>query len=112
MRGNMSVMLFHDYYSNTILNNPFKNHTTQELVRAQMRLIQYLLDRVLKPSSLRIEKEFPKALQSFFRENSVHFQLCQPKKHRTNQAEKAIDTCKCHFLSGLSGVDPNVFMHM
>ena len=51
MRGNMSVMLLHDYYSNTILNNPFKNHTTQELVRAQMRLIQYLLDRGLKPSA-------------------------------------------------------------
>ena len=56
IRGNMSVMVLYDYASNTILIDPLKNHTTQELVRAQTRPIQYLLDRGLKPSSLCINK--------------------------------------------------------
>ena len=54
-RDNRSVMAFHEYDSNIILNESFKNHTTQYLVRAQTRLIQYLLDRGLKPSALRID---------------------------------------------------------
>ena len=40
------------------------------------------------------------------------FQLAPPNMHRTNAAEKAIDTWKCHFISGLSSVDPNFPMHL
>ncbi len=32
--------------------------------------------------------------------------------HRTNAAEKAIDIWKCHFIAGLSSVDPNFPMHL
>ena len=42
-RRNRSVVVLYDYNSNAILTNPFKNQTTQELVRSQTRLIQYLL---------------------------------------------------------------------
>ena len=99
-------MVLYDYYSNTILTYNLKNHTTQELVRAHNWLIQYLFDRDLKPLALRIDNEFPKALQGFFRANSVNFQLCPPNYHRTNQGEKAIDTWNCHLLSEFSGGTP------
>ena len=58
-RGNRSVMALYDYGSNAILNDPFKNNTTPELVRAQIRLMQYLLDRGLNPTALRIDNECP-----------------------------------------------------
>ena len=48
----------------------------------------------------------------FFRENIVDFQLCPPNDHHTNQTEKSINTWKCHFLSGLSGVYPNFPLHL
>jgi hypothetical protein len=32
--------------------------------------------------------------------------------HRTNSAEKAIDIWKCHFIAGLSSVDPDFPMHL
>ena len=54
-RGERSVMVLHDYDRNAILTEPLKNNTTQELVRAQTRLIQYLLYRGLKPAALRID---------------------------------------------------------
>ena len=57
IRGNRSVMVLYNYDRNTILNEPFKNHTTQELVIAQTRLVQYLIDRGLKPSALRIDSK-------------------------------------------------------
>ena len=41
---------------------PFKNHTTKEFVRSKNMLIQYLLDRGLKPIALCIKTECPEAL--------------------------------------------------
>ena len=81
-------------------------------MRAQTRIIQDLLYRGLKPSTLRIDNTCPEALKKFFRSNNIDFQLCPPKNHHSNQAEKEIDTWKCYFLSGLSGVYPNVSLHL
>ena len=106
-RGNRSMMVLYEYESNTILTNPFKKHTNQDLVRAQTRLIQYLLQRGRKPSALRIDNEYPEVLQIFVRVNSIDFKLCLPNDHCKNQAEKAIDTLKCQFLAGISGVYPS-----
>ena len=49
----MSMMVLYDYGSNAILTKPLKNNTTSELVRAQTRLTQYLLDRGLNPKAIR-----------------------------------------------------------
>ena len=64
-RGNRSVVVLYDYKSNAILTEPPKNNTTSELVRAQTHLTQYLLDRGLKLTALRIDNEYPEALQRF-----------------------------------------------
>ena len=50
-------MVLYDYNSNAILTEPLKNNTTPELVRAQMRLIQYLFVRGLKTYALRIDNK-------------------------------------------------------
>ena len=78
-------MVLYYYDSNSILTDLLKNNTSVDLVRAQMRLTQYLLDRGLKPTDLRIDNECPEALQNFLRANSIYFQLCPPNDHRTNQ---------------------------
>ena len=65
----------YDYDINAILTDPLKNNTTTELVRAQTRLTQYLLDRDLKPTALRIDNECPDPLKRFFRANGIDFQL-------------------------------------
>ena len=112
IRGNKSVMVLYDYDNNVILAEPLKINTTSELVRSQTRLRQYLLDRGLKPKALHIDNDCPEAFQRFFIANNIYFQLCPPNYHRTNQSDKAIDTCKLHFLAGLSGVEPNFPLHL
>ena len=77
-------MVLYGYESNPILTDPFKNHTTQELVRVQTRLIQYLLDWGLKPTALHIDRKCLKAFQSLFRENIVDVQICPTNDHYTN----------------------------
>ena len=105
-------MVFYDYYSNAILTKPLKNNTTPELERSQTRLIQYLLYQGLNLSALRINNKCLEALGNILRVNSFNLQMCPPNYHHTNQAEKAIDTWKFHFLAGLSGVDPNFPLHL
>ena len=107
-RGNRSVMVLYDYNSNSILIEILKNNRTQELVRAQTRLVQYMFYRGLKPTSLRIDNKCPEALKIFCSAKNVNFQMCPPNDNRTNQAETLIDTWKCHFLTGLSWVYPNL----
>ena len=68
-------MVLYDYDSNIILTDLLKNNMTTELVRAQMRLTQYILDCGLNPMALRIKNECPEALKLFFRANSIEFQL-------------------------------------
>ena len=50
-------MVLYHYDSNAILTKPLKNNKTQELVREQTLLIQYLLDQGLKPFSLYIDNK-------------------------------------------------------
>ena len=64
-RGNRSVIVLYDYDSNAILTEPLRNNTTSELVKSQTRLTQYLLDRGINPTDLRIDNECPEALQRF-----------------------------------------------
>ena len=85
-RGNRSVMVLCYYNINVILTEPLENNATPELVRAQTRIIQYLLDQGLKPSAFRINNNFPESLKIFLRENSVCFQLYPSNGHRINQA--------------------------
>ena len=42
---------------------------------------------------------------AFFQED-IKYQLVPPGNHRANAAERAIQTFKSHFISGLAGLDP------
>ena len=75
------MMVLYDYNSKAILTEPLKSNTTSELVRAQPRLTQYLLDCGLKPTALRIDNECPEALKLFFSDNSIDFQLCPAQRN-------------------------------
>ena len=79
------MMVLYDYDNSDILAETFKNNSGLESGCEVTRLMQYLLNRGLKPTALRIDDDFPKALKHFFRANGVKFQLCPPNDHRTNQ---------------------------
>ena len=44
--------------------------------------------------------------------NNNKLQLVPPHDHHNNPAEKAIDTFKCHFISGLASMDPFFPLHL
>ena len=113
IRGNRSVMVLYKYYTNAILTYPLKNITTKEFLRTQTRIIQYLLDRGLKPKALHNNKtSSPRSSNFFSKANSVNCQIFQPHDHCMNQSKNAIDTWKCQFLGGNSGMEPSFPIHL
>ena len=59
-----------------------------------------------------LDNECPGGLKNFLRESSVKFQLVPPYLHRTNAAERAIQTYKDHLITGLSSCNPNPPLHL
>jgi hypothetical protein len=47
------------------------------------------------------------ALRNYLTKQGIDYQLAPPHIHRRNNAERAIQTFKNHFISGLCSVDPN-----
>jgi hypothetical protein len=83
-----------------------KNRGDKDMVRAFELLIQSLIVRGLKPSLRRLENEASLALRNYLTKQVIYYQLAPPDIHRRNNAERAIQTFKNHFIAGLCSVDP------
>ena len=60
-----------------------------------------------------VDNECPQELKDIIvHQNKNKLELVPPHDHRTNPAEKRIDTFKCHLISGLSAMDPNFPLHL
>ena len=57
-----------------------------------------------------LDNETSKELISAFRNEKITHELVATYEHRNNQAERAIQTCKGHFKSGLAGDDPKIYL--
>jgi len=52
-----------------------------------------------------MDNECSKAVQEYITSEEIAIQLVEPKDHRVNAAERAIQTFKHHFVAGLATVD-------
>ena len=68
-------------------------------------IYEYLGDRGCKPTLNVTDNEYSKAVQKYINSQGVDWQLVEPDNHRVNAAERAIQTIKNHFISGLCSVD-------
>jgi hypothetical protein len=65
-----------------------------------------------KPKLQTMDNEASVALNKYFMENEMSYQLGPPHCHRANAAERAIRTFKEHLKSGLATVDPDFPIHL
>jgi hypothetical protein len=77
------------------------------MVRAFDLFIQSLIIRGVKPSLQCLVNEASLALRKNLTKKGIGYQLAPPHIHWRNNAERAIQTFKNHFMSGLCSVDPN-----
>jgi hypothetical protein len=107
LSGNKYMLILYDYDSNSILSAPMINRGDKEMVRAFYFLIQYIILRGLKPLLQRLDNKASLALRNYLTKQGITYQLAPPHIHRRNNAERAIQTFKNHFIAGICSVYPN-----
>ena len=79
-----------------------KNETT---VAAFKTNIEYFKKRNFKPVFNIIDNVATKAVKSYLEDEGIKMQLVEPHNHRSNAAERAIQTFKNHTIAGLCTCD-------
>ena len=106
-RGNKYLMIVYDYDSNAILQEPLKNKTSKELVRAWLKIHKRLAVGGSQPQLYVLDNEFSTEMKTTMDKHEIKYQLVPPHIHRRNAAERAIQTFKHHFLAILASCDPD-----
>ncbi len=74
-------------------------------MKAYQRIINRMRAAGLGLKKHILDNEASKAFKDKIRDNGMEYELVPPGNHRRNQAERAIQTFKAHFISILAGVD-------
>jgi hypothetical protein len=99
-------MILYDFDSNAILTKPLKTRQASELTNAWTKLHTRLQSNGYAPTLHILDNECSEELKKAFKKYNVDFQRVPPHSHRRNAAERAIQTWKNHFCSGLATCDP------
>jgi hypothetical protein len=95
-------MVLYDYDSNAILSSPTKTRQASELANTWKALHSRLQLNGYAPELHILDNECSDELNKAFKKYDVNFQRVPPHVHRRNAAERAIQTWKNHFCSGLA----------
>ncbi len=111
-RGNQYIMVLAHPNINGILQEPMKNRTSGEMIRAYQALIDQLKSAGITPNRHILNNKCSANFKQAIRNNNMTYQLIPPHDHRRNMAEKAIRTFKAHFISILCGADKDFPLHL
>ena len=105
--GNKYLFILYDYDSNMIHAEPIPNRTKHQLYKAYLKVTNLLRLRGLTPKLQRLDNEASQLMKDYMDAAGVDYQLTPAGTHRRNSAEKAVQTFKNHFISGLCSAHPN-----
>ena len=93
------MYVYYFYDAEAILVRPMKSRSEAGHIRVYKDMFDYLEKRSLCPDYQTIYDECSAALKFLIVDiNKNKLQLVPPHDHRTNPAEKSIDTFKCRFI--------------
>lgn len=101
----INLILLYDYESYAILVKPLKTMEHTEFVKAFREQVAYFKHKGLKSKFNVIDNTVSNAVQNVLEEEDINVQIVDPHNHCVNAAERAIQTCKDHFIVGLCTTD-------
>ncbi len=104
-RGNRYIMVAIHLDANYIFVEPMRNRTKEKMIRAYEKIIPWMRSAGLGIEKHTLDNEASDALKQYIRQQQIQFELVPPGNHRRNQAERAIQTFKAHFIAILAGVN-------
>ena len=99
-------MVMYDYGSNAILSKQIKNMQAATICDVFHNIHKILKSRGSDPKIYITENECSSDLKEAMKKDKIDYQLAPPHMHRLNAAEWEIQTCKNHFISGFSTINP------
>ena len=87
---------------------PIKSRKKEELLRAYKEMYEFCEQRGFKPRLHKLDNETSQEVEKFIRQQCATFQYTPPDMHRTNPAERAIQTYKACAKSILANL-PSTF---
>ena len=105
--GNKYLFVLYDYDANYIDAVPMPSRTQHQILIAYKKSTDMLRKRGFTPKLQRLDNECSQTLKDYMDEQEVNYQLTPAGLHRRNNAERAIQTFKNHFIAGLCSTPPN-----
>lgn len=103
-RGMKYVCIFYIYDANFIKSLPIKSREKKELLRTYQEVYSFCQEHGFKPKLHKLDNETSKDVEAFIASQQADIQYTPPDMHRTNPAEKAIQTWKSCKKSSLASV--------
>ena len=107
-RGNKYIMIAYNYDANYIKSLPLKNREGATLTDAYLQISTYFNTAGVKPNTWVMDNETSKQLKNALKKEKMSHQFVHAYSHRSNAAERAIQTWKNHFKTGLALIDLNL----
>ena len=92
----------YDYVTNFIFPIPIKDITDASIIAAFQKIFNKLKDQGYKPTFNINNNQATKPIKKFLKTEECKWQFVELHNHRVDAAERAIQTFKNHFISGLS----------
>ena len=101
LEGNLYYLIAYIYDMNAILAKPMKSNNSADIIAAFEDIFSELKDKGYKPKLNVSDNQSATQIKQFLAANDCEWQFVEPHNHRVNAAERAIQTFKNHFISGL-----------
>ena len=104
--GQQLFFIAYDYDTNYIFALPLNSTSDSEILEAFKQVHRMLTTKGYKPVFNVTDNQAAAPIKAFMESQNGTVQFVEPNNHRVNAAERAIQTFKNHFISGLCTTDP------
>ena len=105
-RGYEYLLIGYNYDANAIVVEPIKNKQAKSIKEAWLKINARCKYVGVQPATYVLDNETSAELEEAFTKQEVDWQYVPPNSHRTNKAERAIQTFKDHFKAGFASIHP------
>ena len=105
--GMQYFFVAYDYDTNYIFAIPIPNLKDETIIEAFENVFNELSEKGHRPTFNVSDNQAAKPIKQFLQKENCKWQFVDPMNHRVNAAERAIQTYKNHFISGLRSIDDN-----
>jgi polyhydroxyalkanoate synthesis regulator phasin len=105
LEGHQYYFVAYAYDPNYIFAIPMRNVKDESILKAFDNVFQELKEKGFKPEFNVMDNQATRPIKEYLKKENAKWQFVEPHNHRINAAERAIQTFKNHFISGLCSTD-------